>query len=559
MSKYRLPTPGSMKSEKSPKPLMGGNCLSTGSIALICAGICLLVFLRALSCGFVNIDDPFVVIRNPDIKNLDLNLLYRAFIDPQDLWIPLAWLSLALDHAFWGLNPAGYHLTGILLHSVNTGLVVLIAARMFQGQGDRDKGRCIYPFMLLLAGLLWGLHPLRVESVVWVSERKDVLNGFFTFTAVLSYLRYVERRGSGASAQSFYLLSLALFACSLMSKSVTVVLPLMLLVLDRYPLGRLQREQAGALVVEKLPFLALSVVSAVLTIYFASHNSMLVAPETFPLLKRLIVSGNAIIEYLRLILLPVGIIHLYLIPSSLPLSYYIKAVFAVVLILFALKSVTKHPRFSFSLLLFLLPLLPVLAFFQNGGQAFAARYTYLPSVSIAIVTASLIGAGLQAVAGSATASRLAASAAVLAVVSYAGVSYSLTGTWKNTATLWSRYIEVRPMGSAYYFRSCYYKETGEYSAAARDLSVSIAMAENAGMTEVFKLYALRGDAYLRGGSYGEAVQDFSSAIALAPRPAFYYYRGLAREALGDRDAEQDIKQAAGEVGPIEWYVEPVVK
>ncbi|MDU0458993.1 MAG: hypothetical protein RW306_09720, partial [Geobacteraceae bacterium] len=113
-----------MKSEISPKPSIGGNCLSTGSIALVCAGICLLVFLQALSCGFVNIDDPFIVIRNPDIKNLDLNLLYRAFIDPQDLWIPLAWLSLALDHAFWGLNPVGYHLTGILLHSINTGLVV---------------------------------------------------------------------------------------------------------------------------------------------------------------------------------------------------------------------------------------------------------------------------------------------------------------------------------------------------------------------------------------------------------------------------------------------------
>ena len=214
---------------------------NTTTIALAAGLICLLVYLRALSCGFVNLDDPYFILNNEAIRRLDGKLLAWAFGQPGfDLWIPLTWLSLAVDYRFWGLNPLGYHLTNILLHAANTVLVVLIADRLCRirfGEVWGAAGRpYLYPGMLLLAGLLFGIHPLRVESVAWVTERKDVLNGLLSLGSVLLYLRYVQRKEAGQGGSGAYLCSLFLFALSLMAKSVSVVLPAVLLVADWYPL-----------------------------------------------------------------------------------------------------------------------------------------------------------------------------------------------------------------------------------------------------------------------------------------------------------------------------------
>lgn len=187
--------------------------------ALIVALISLLVYLRALDCGFVNWDDQIYILNNVDIRGLDRKFFVWAFTDTATgWWMPLTWLSFAVDYHFWGLDPFGYHLTNILLHAVNGGLVVLLADRLLAGAaGSGEQGpapaRWRYPALLLLAGLVWGLHPLRVESVAWATERKDVLNGAFALGAAIFYLHYaqlVDVPGRRRTAVHAYLASLVL-------------------------------------------------------------------------------------------------------------------------------------------------------------------------------------------------------------------------------------------------------------------------------------------------------------------------------------------------------------
>jgi hypothetical protein len=397
---------------------MRGNYRGAAAIAGI---ICLLVYLRALSCGFVSMDDPDYVLNNAAIRRLDGPLLSWAFgAAHAGFWMPLTWLSLAFDYRFWGLNPAGYHLTNILLHAVNTGLVVLVADAVCRRMDhDGDGEGAAYPAMLLLAGLLFGIHPLRVESVAWVTERKDVLNGLFTLGSLLCYLRYT-RWGGERGAGRYYLLSIVLFACSLMAKSVSVVLPAILLVLDRYPLRRLTRETAARVLAEKVPFLVLSLCMAVATVRFAAGSDYLVSYDIFPFAQRLVVSGNAVYEYVRLLLAPVGILPLWVIPDPLPPAYTATSLLSAAACIGILAAWKNHPLVTVWLC-FLIPLLPVLAFLQNGDQSYAARFTYLPSVAPAIAAALLIRSGVRWLAGKGY--RYAGIAAVVVLLAGYGAAH----------------------------------------------------------------------------------------------------------------------------------------
>ena len=221
----------------------------------------LLVYLGSLSCGFINLDDPFYIANNQLIKSLDLHGLRRIFTEAHlGAWLPLTYVSFAVDYHFWGNNPIGYHLTNILLHAANAFLVVLLAdmfcRERFAVTGSGPGNKWTYAGMLLLAGLFFAVHPLRVESVAWAAERKDVLNGFFTLASILAYLGYARRRQSGGrQAISLYLLALVLFVLSLLAKQVSVTLPVIMLLLDWYPLGRFGRGRFVPLLVEKVPFL----------------------------------------------------------------------------------------------------------------------------------------------------------------------------------------------------------------------------------------------------------------------------------------------------------------
>lgn len=532
--------------------------------AAVSAGIiCFVVYLRALTCGFVNLDDPDFVVTNTAIRQLDSHFWSWAFTtSPFDLWIPLTWLSYAIDYRMWGLNPVGFHLTNILLHGVNTALVVLIAdglLRQGKWRWDIQEQPGKYAIVLLVAGLLWGIHPLRVESVAWVSERKDVLNGVFSMASILCYLRYArqkEEAGYRRGVAWTYMLSFGLFMASLLAKPVSVVIPLLLLVADWYPLERLRRGNILAVLAEKIPFLVLSLLVSLITISSGVQNGLFLPVNDLPFSFRVIIAGNAVFEYVRLILWPTGIVPLYVLPNPLPYDYAVKTV-AVALAMGLIFYVGRKSRFlTAGLLCFLIPLLPVLGFMQNGTQSHAARYTYLPSVVTAILAAVMIAALYKR--SSAGLHRWpAALMTVLTITILAtlgGMTVRQIGVWEDSGTMWSRVISFRPVGRAYLYRGMYHVDAENYPAAIDDYTKALDISNRLGMRETYNLYAFRGEVLAKSGNHAEAVVDFTAAIELYPHPRYFYNRGLSLKALGKaREAAADFTAAGMDAGPIAWY------
>jgi hypothetical protein len=525
--------------------------------AMLASLICLLLYLPALRCGFINYDDPEYVLNNPIIRQLTFDSLTQTFMHAQvGWWMPLTWISLAIDYHYWGLNPVGYHLTNIVLHAVNAGLVVLIADILCktvarQGTGLAMPGRS-YAGLLLITGLFYGVHPLRVESVAWVTERKDVLNGLFAFLSVLFYLSFAGRNVEGTNsgrARIYFFLSLFCFVCSLMAKSVSVVLPAMLVVLDWGPLGRLKNHTFRRLILEKWPFWVASALITHFTFVVAAQSQYLVTYEAFPFTQRVVVSGNAIWEYVRLLLAPIGLSPFNVIPDPIPVAYTVKTVLVVMaLVLIYISRIS--PNIKSAMACFLLPLLPVLAFFQNGDQSFADRFTYLPSLAPTIFLPVVFCYG----GGMAIFRRMAIVAGWGVLVVYMAVSVRQIGYWENSETFWTRSINIQPLAITYKERGMFYQKSGRYDAAVADFSAAIGMITPTLKPFEYNFYAFRAESLLGAGHYEDAVRDFTTAIAIRPHPAYFYYRSVALQALGKPDeAAEDLRHSGSAPGPINWF------
>lgn len=529
-------------------------------VASVVAIATLLVYLNVLGAGFVNVDDPDYVLNNLFIRQLNVDTVVSAFTQVHlGWWMPLTWLSFAVDYDVWEYNPFGYHLTNILLHAANSGLVVLIADQLLmQGQGARGKGQessYMYPAMLLLSGLLWSMHPLRVESVAWVTERKDVLNGFFSFGSILFYLRYASKKASTAGnsyAGVDFGLSLALFLMSLMAKSVSVVLPLMLLVLDWYPLGRLRRGSFTPVLLEKIPFLTGSVALSLVTFFVAARSQHLVTSDIFPFSQRLVVSGNAVWEYCRMLFFPTSLSPFNVIPDPISPIYTVTTILVIIALAFII-CYKRLPWLQSCLFCFLLPLLPVLAFFQNGDQAFADRFTYLPSLAPAIVVAGLLTHFAVRQKGIWNRSLMVLAPTGLLIIFFF-ITLRLFAVWQSSETYWTRVIDVQPTSISHKERGRYYHSIGRYSAAVEDFTMALSMLPETLKPYEYNFYAFRGESLRNAGRLVEAINDYSKAISFFPHPVYYYKRGLALQALGRaKEADEDFRRSGMEKGPILWF------
>lgn len=523
--------------------------------------IIVLLYLPTLDCGFVNIDDPDYIINNPLIKSLDWGGVVASFTGAHvGWWMPLTWISFMIEHYFWGLNPLGYHLTNILLHAANAALVVLIADRLLRERFLLQQSQWPYYGMLLFAGLLFGIHPLRVESVAWVAERKDVLNGLFSLAALYFYIGYARKREAGKGGSGDYFCSLVLLILSLMAKSVSVVLPLLMLLLDCYPLRRVRPGRVAPLLVEKAPFLAASAAIILVTLYFTAEAGYLVSYSAFPFSQRLVVSGNALLEYVRLFFLPVAIGPLHLIPDPIPASYGYKSFVVVILAAAVFYKRNRWPLLAAACAGFVIPLLPVLAFFQNGDQAFASRFTYLPAVLPSIAVAAVCGSSVMS-AAEAVQRQVRAGVvmiAALVLILYAVGTVRLIGIWHDGGTLLSRAVSLEPSAILYKERGLYYHTVGDYERAAADYTMAINSAAGGFREYIYNLYAFRGESLRAAGLHAEALQDFSRAIGMSPRPLYFRLRGETLQAMGRmREADDDFRIAGPGPAALEWYWIPV--
>jgi tetratricopeptide (TPR) repeat protein len=274
--------------------------------------------------------------------------------------------------------------------------------------------------------------------------------------------------------------------------------------------------------------------------------------EAFPFVQRIVVSCNAIWEYGRLLILPVGLSPFNVIPDPIPFSYTVKAVLVSAALAWVAFSWKTVPRITSCLLCFLLPLLPVLAFFQNGDQSYADRFTYLPSFSLAIFLAIFLyntslprGNFLR---------RLLFSVVPIFIVVFMLATFRQLNVWKSPETFWTRIIQIEPLAIIYKERGKYYHSTGRYTEAVADFTAALEMITPTLKPYQFNFYAFRAESLREAGMFNAAVSDFTTAIGMHPLPVYYYHRGLALLAMGLKiEADEDFRNAGPDPGPINWF------
>ena len=550
----------------------------TYSLAASVSLITFLVYLASLRNEFVEWDDRKYIFDNPYIRSFNLTFLKRAFFGFYAAnWHPLTWISHALDYALWGLNPLGHHLTNNILHAVNTFLVVVLVARLLESaaHNSHSRKRPDFPsddsrFTLIAAattGLLFGIHPPHVESVAWVAERKDLLCGLFFLLSVMMYLRYVITETSQGNVvlrffNKGYLFTLGFFFLALMSKPMAVSLPIVLLVLDWYPLKRIQSVRSfRSGLFEKLPFIALSLVSSVLTILAQKAGGAMAMTESVPLSTRLLVAAQSLISYLWKILLPVNLVPYYPYPKEVSLLswQYLSAIVLLLGITAACVVIAKKQKVWLSAWgYYVVTLIPVIGIIQVGGQAMADRYMYLPGLAPFLViglAAAWIYEKAHAAVKQDLAPKLAGAGAVLFVfVPMTYLTVKQINVWKNNITLWTYVIEKQPAGvpQAYNNLGLTFIDMGRVDRAMAEFDKALAVDPG-----FYEAYNNRGGALDKMGQPDKAVADFDKAIALNPRYAeAYYNRGIAYGKTGLLDNSIKSFDKALEIDPnkVDAYV-----
>ena len=391
------------------------------SIVLLCLVLLTTFFVYAQVRGhdFVNYDDPDYVTENPHVRaGLTTDGFTWAFTSASAAnWIPLTWLSHMLDCSFWGLDSGWHHLTNLLFHLLTTLLVFITLRRMTR----TDWPSAIVAF-------LFALHPLHVESVAWIAERKDVLSAFFWFLTIWCYLRYVDR-----PKLTRYLLVLAVFCLGLMAKQMLVTLPFVLLLLDLWPLRR-------KAIREKLPLFVISAVASVAAYFVQQRGGAVIPLDAVPFLIRL---ENAVITYWIYIaqtFWPTRLAVFYPYPRETSPFLAIAAALAIIAVsAVAIRYRSTRPYLAVGWFWYLGTLVPVIGLVQIGEQSHADRYTYIPSIGIYIL---LVWGFLDIVARWPRTKPYIRAISVTAYGACVILTWIQIGYWTNSETLFNHAIQA---------------------------------------------------------------------------------------------------------------------
>ncbi len=500
----------------------------------------------SFSNGLTNWDDDAYVLGNPWFGQYTWAAVVSMFQTPfKANYHPLTMLSLWLDAAIGGGNVAVHHFVNGALHLANTALAAIAALHLTRRRG-----------VALVVALLFGLHPIHVESVAWISERKDVLYGFFYLASLLAYLRYLRclsdvqgadaRRGGAAFS---YLASLFLFVASLLSKGTAVTLAPTLLLVD----GLFDRRILSLrVVIEKLPFLAVAVVSGLVTLVTQSAVGQLVGESEWSLLERLALSSAAYCRYLGLLIAPFGLsaFHPYpdRIDGALPLLYWLAPLGFVAVQGFTVAIHRRAPPVAFGLAFFTLNVLLMLQWIPVGGALVAERYAYVPSVGFFLAIAAA-GAALLARWPAIRVPLLAALVVYSALLATATWQRSLV--WRDSLHLWDDTLARHPdLPVARLNRALAHHEAGDLTAALTDLDVALSLDP-----DFAKALGHRGVMRFQAGQIEEGLRDLDRALILEPSIDAYLNRGAIRLANHDTSgalADFDRVIEADPYRPLAW-------
>jgi len=485
---------------------------STMVLSLLLFLLSACTFVPVLKNGFINFDDPIYVTENVHVnQGLSCASFKWAFHGTDGgIWLPLTWISHMLDCQIYGLKPWGHHLTNVLIHAMSTALVFVW---LFRVTGAKWRS--------FMVAALFGLHPLRVESVAWVAERKDVLSVMFWFLTLLAYTEYVKKSPTKHSiAKRFYALTFLFFIFGLMAKPMLVTLPFVLLLLDYWPLSRIQeRKSVRKLIIEKWPFFVLSILASILAFFVQKSGVVLLGQLSFfDRIKNVIVSY---VQYIGKTFWPENLCVYYPYPDYFSFG----TVFASVVLLVIISAVfiwqwRRHPYLLVGWLWFLGTFMPVIGLVQVGKQAVADRYTYIPQVGLLLCLVW----GAHALTKTWKRQSLILSATAIAIIiACMMLTCRQIGYWRDSETLFGHAIAVTKnnavahisLGNAFIQSGRIDDAIVQYQEAS-EINPNSAEAQNN-----------LGNAFLQKGKVDEAVIHYQKALEVAPGYA------QAHDDLGD--------------------------
>lgn len=522
------------------------------------------VYYQVYSFGFVNYDDGEYVYQNPHIRNgITTATIKWAFTTGYCcFWHPLTWLSHALDRQLFGDNPAGHHITGVIFHIANALLVFWIFKKMTNAIGASA-----------FVAALFALHPLHVESVAWVSERKDVLSTFFWLLTMWAYVRYVRR-----TSVSRYLLIVLFFVLGMMSKPMLVTLPFVLLLLDYWPLGRFDKARLKTirfLITEKIPLFAIAFGASIVAYVVQKKGGAIPTGENFAFPIRLANGCISYMQYIIKMIWPTKLAMFYPHPEQ-DVSVLFAVMSAVILLAVTILVIrfSKGHRYLFTgWFWYIGTLVPVIGLVQVGGHAMADRYTYITLTGLFII----IAWGLPELLSKWRFREIVLSIAAIISLTAMGIKANIqTSYWSNSVALFSHAIGVtRNNAEAHCGLGIAYGNLGRHQESIESLKRSISIDPdyadayyNLGVTfgrlgrwqdaiEAFKqaikampdwaeVHCSLGEAYVSIGSYQDALETYKQAIRIDP--------ALAKARCGLGAVYIDLERYQESVEPLQQAV-----
>ncbi len=426
-------------------------------------------------------------------------------------WHPLTWISHLVDYSLFGLNASGHHLTSLLMHAVSSTVLLLVLYR---------ATRALWPSVM--TAMLFAVHPLRVESVAWVAERKDVLSTLLFMLTVAAYVHYTRRRSIAR-----YCVVFVLYACGLLAKPMLVTVPLVMLLMDVWPLRRVsvaavRSSQFLQVVAEKLPLAALAAASCVITIIAQERSGAIASLETVAVPTRLL---NAIISYIRymwMFVYPSGLAVFYPYPRRTSVAAALAAALLVVAIsTLSIRQAIKRPYVFVGWWWYVLTLIPVIGILQAGRQAYADRYTYIPQIGILV---AVVWTAAEGTSKYGIPRHIVGIASWMLVATYATCTYSQAQEWSSSKTLFQHALEVTSENDVAYLNlGAALDHDGDFEGAMRNYKAVLRLEPNSADARNDL-----GEVLEKQGDHMGAIDEFMQALALTDgRDAAAHYN-LAR-------------------------------
>lgn len=509
------------------------------SISLIV--IILAVYLQAGNHEFLNYDDNVYVTSNPHVANgiTGKNIIWAFTSIEAANWHPITWLSHMADVQLYGMNPRGHHFTNVVIHTVSSILLLLL---LFRITGSLWQSSFV--------AALFALHPLHVESVAWVAERKDLLSAFFWFLTLVLYAEYAAKR-----KPALYILALFSFVLGLMSKPMLVTLPVVMLMIDYWPLNRYRDEVQGqgsrqligrviSLIKEKIPFFACSLCAGIVTIFAQHKGGAMKNFDAIPLLLRIENAPISYVKYIGKAFWPHDLAVLYPIPLSFPLWQVAGSLFILLLVSVATVWARHlHPYLAVGWFWFIVTLIPVIGLIQVGVQSMADRYSYIPLIGLFIMAAwgvSDLAEGLKHRV------NILALLAGTVIIASTACTWQQIGYWQDNISLYRHTLQVTTGNYIIHYNlGTALANKGDMDAAIQEFSEALRLNPNCTIA-----HNNLGLALAKKGNLDAAIQEYREALHLTPDYSDPHNNlGIALANKGNMDAAVQEFQEALRINP----------